>query len=312
MGKYIVTKGQSLFDVALHLSGSIEGIVDLLINNEKLSLDTKLKSGDELIYTDDFTINTDIIAYNNNYQIIPANGEKNVYYKSIKSSKLLEIVCHQDATEMHFEISGNGTLDIDWDDNSPVTTIQLSNKLEKVLHYFDNQSYLKRKIKLHGNINIKQLNLEGMILEAIYLLCPLQIEKFNLDKTNISSIDFVQLFFGVYQINITNNTLSKLLPLAYNKNLMSLSLKNSRVSQEMIDKYLIHIVEHYEDRRNCTVTLPIPPSGVYQEPGKNENGNYIIASGFEAMWIITHEPAWNNDSWKFIINDQEYMYEPNN
>ena len=28
MGKYVVTEGQNLYDIALHLTGSIEGIVD--------------------------------------------------------------------------------------------------------------------------------------------------------------------------------------------------------------------------------------------------------------------------------------------
>ena len=36
MGKYTVTEGQNLYDVALHLTGSIEGIVDLLICNPEI------------------------------------------------------------------------------------------------------------------------------------------------------------------------------------------------------------------------------------------------------------------------------------
>ena len=50
MGKYTVTEGQNLYDVALHLTGSIEGIVDLLICNPALSLADTLRSGDELFY----------------------------------------------------------------------------------------------------------------------------------------------------------------------------------------------------------------------------------------------------------------------
>ena len=52
MGKYKITAGQNIYDIAMHLYGSIEGIVDLLINNPGLSLDDNLKSGDELEYTD--------------------------------------------------------------------------------------------------------------------------------------------------------------------------------------------------------------------------------------------------------------------
>ena len=31
MGKYIVTNGQNIYDISLHLYGSIEGIVDLMM-----------------------------------------------------------------------------------------------------------------------------------------------------------------------------------------------------------------------------------------------------------------------------------------
>lgn len=37
MGKYIVTTGQNIYDVALHLTGSIEGIIDLMLSNPTLS-----------------------------------------------------------------------------------------------------------------------------------------------------------------------------------------------------------------------------------------------------------------------------------
>ena len=33
MGSYRVVAGQNIYDVALHLYGSVEGIVDLLVNN---------------------------------------------------------------------------------------------------------------------------------------------------------------------------------------------------------------------------------------------------------------------------------------
>ena len=48
MGNYRVITGQNIYDVALHLYGSIDGIVDLLINNPGLSLETELRTGQEL------------------------------------------------------------------------------------------------------------------------------------------------------------------------------------------------------------------------------------------------------------------------
>lgn len=78
MGKYSVIAGQNLYDVALHLYGSIEGVVDLLVSNPDLSFDTILSAGRELIYTDGFVIRADVVAYNELHGIVPANGERHV------------------------------------------------------------------------------------------------------------------------------------------------------------------------------------------------------------------------------------------
>lgn len=81
MGNYRVITGQNIYDVALHLYGSIDGIVDLLINNPGLSLETELRTGQELTYTDGFIINADVVAYNEMHGIVPSNGERHVYPK---------------------------------------------------------------------------------------------------------------------------------------------------------------------------------------------------------------------------------------
>ena len=46
-------------------------------------------------------------------------------------------------------------------------------------------------------------------------------------------------------------------------------------------------------RRNCKVILDTQPSGTYKEPLKDSNGNYVITTGMEAIYVITHETAWN-------------------
>ena len=42
MAQYKVRNGQNIYDVALTLYGSIEGIFDLLISNEWLNMETQL------------------------------------------------------------------------------------------------------------------------------------------------------------------------------------------------------------------------------------------------------------------------------
>ncbi len=51
------------------------------MNNPDLSFDSRLCSGDELLFTDDYVINEDILSYNRLNRITPANGERNVYMK---------------------------------------------------------------------------------------------------------------------------------------------------------------------------------------------------------------------------------------
>ena len=61
MATYIVKPNQNLFDVALHLYGSIEGIFDLMRSNPELSMTSELLFGQELVYHEEFIINASIV-----------------------------------------------------------------------------------------------------------------------------------------------------------------------------------------------------------------------------------------------------------
>lgn len=310
MGKYIVCEGQNLFDVSLHIHGSIEGIIDLLICNPSLSLAGELRSGDELSYTDDFVIDADTVAYYRMYGIKPANGERTVYYKSSEHPKLAEIYLENSQTSVCFEISGNGTLEIDWGDNSKMETLILGNSLKQVPHAFDNSISEKRKITLYGNVSVKQINFSGMSASAVYLLRPLPVEKFVLQRGDMA-IDFLSLLQDTYKMDLTRLTTGNLLPLLDNKGLMELDLSGATIRQQVFDEYLISLVHHYYDRRSCHVYLTTLPSGIYQEPRRDDNLNYILTTGMEAVWVLTHEAAWNEAGcWRFDINDQTYTFEP--
>lgn len=311
MSKYVVCEGQNLFDIALHIHGSIEGIVDLLVCNPLLSLASKLKSGDELSYTDDFVIDADTVAYYRRYAIKPANGERTVYYRFSEYPKFAEIYLENSQILACFEISGNGTLEIDWGDNSKIETLTLGNALRQVFHTFDNSISGKRKISFYGNVSVRQINLSGMSASAIYLLRPLPIEKFTLQRGDMD-IDFLYLLQDTYEIDLTRLTTDNLLSLLNNKGLMKLDLSGANIRQSTLDEYLINLVRHYYGRRSCDVYLTILPSGIYQEPRRDDNQNYILTTGMEAVWVLTHEAAWNEAGyWKFVINDLTYTFEPN-
>lgn len=91
MNTYTVKSGQNLFDVAMTLYGSIEGIFDLLTSNAEregqasLSYDTSLSAGDVLNYNPDFVINNSIKTHFGDNSIKVANGEHIYSYTGIKT-----------------------------------------------------------------------------------------------------------------------------------------------------------------------------------------------------------------------------------
>lgn len=85
MPNYTVRSGQNIYDVALTLHGSVEGIFDLLISNKWLNMETQLKSGMVLEYHDEFAVNKDIAIWLKNNQISVKNGEHTYYPTDIES-----------------------------------------------------------------------------------------------------------------------------------------------------------------------------------------------------------------------------------
>lgn len=307
MGKYTVTTGQNIYDVALHLYGSIEGVVDLLIHNEALSFGTRLHAGDILSYTDDYVISSDTVAYYKLHNITPANGERNVYLKTSSYPVLMEMQVDPKNTQAELRIAGSGMLDLDWGDNSPIERIVLVDKPTTYSHCFDNLISGKRKIRVYSETpQIKQLDVTSVYCLSLCLFRPLYIETFTLTSGRIN-LDFISLFTGTYEINLQKTKTVSLLPLLYCKELMKLDLSGSIFEQDVIDSYLIALVKNYQGRRNAQVILSGMPSGNYEEPTHDEHGNYIIQSGMQAIWVITHEPTWNEaGEWQFSIGDTTY------
>lgn len=75
MPQYKVRSGQNIFDVALTLYGSVEGIFDLLASNDWLTLETKLSYGMSVNYHDEFVVNKNIALWLKENGILVRNGE---------------------------------------------------------------------------------------------------------------------------------------------------------------------------------------------------------------------------------------------
>ena len=311
MGKYTVTEGQNLYEVALHLTGSIEGSVDLLICNPALSLADTLRSGDELFYTDDFVINADVVARYRREQIVPAGGERNVYPKYPSGNRRLWFTLDAVQISTSFSLSGNGSVEIDWGDNSPLEAVVLNSSRRELSHRFDNTVAMPRQVRLYGDFTLQSLDLSASGARRIRLSEPLRCERFSLCGGSCP-LDFAPLLDGVFRMDLSRLNSGTLLPLAECRQLMTLDLTDADISRAAVDEYLIRLVTHHYGRRNCDLTLPVVPSGTYAEPGRDAVGACVPATGLEAVWLLTHEESWNEGgAWVIRTPEKCYRYTPN-
>lgn len=310
MGKYRVIAGQNLYDVALHLYGSIEGVVDLLINNPELSFDTTLRAGRELIYTDGFVILADVVAYNEMHGIVPANGERHVYPKTFTRPPAAVLTLDAEVITVRCGVSGAGLLEIDWGDNSDTETVSLTDVPQLLTHTFDNKVRDGRRIRWFTDARFRTIDWSGVRPRSLVLLRTLPVEELTLTDAALS-LEALRLLSGTYRLNLAGIVTSDLTPLAESRRLMTLDLSGARLKPTVIDRYLFALVGQYGDRRNCTVILPLAPTGTYREPERDaESGRYRIDSGMEAVWVILHEETWNEGgAWKFIIDNVTYTVE---
>lgn len=308
MGKYKIISGQNLYDVALHIYGSIEGITDLLICNPSLSLADTLLCGQELIYSDDYVISAEIVAYNRLHGIVPANGERSVYHKEPEYPEIAEIRIPAGVTSTGLSFAGTGAMQIDWGDNSPLQNIILDQRLTTFPHPFDNAVSTDRKILIYGDFRLKQADLTALNPSTLFFLSPVYIDEFTLRGCR-APLGFLSLLKGTYSLDLTQVKTRDLLPIVGCRQLMRLDLSHMDVLKETLDALLIALVREHYGRRNCEVILTEYPSGEYREPERDDDLNYVITTGMEAVWLLTHEPSWNEGGpWKFMIADTEYKY----
>lgn len=138
MKTYITRTGQNIYDIALQLYGSLEGIMDLIVCNtslkvadfgpkalegKPLSFATPISRGIKLQYHDGLVINNNVKEYINERGVIPANGEHtcstHAFYMSPKRILINQAggLCTIVGTVQE------GIMYIDWGDFSNVTTV---------------------------------------------------------------------------------------------------------------------------------------------------------------------------------------------
>lgn len=291
MAQHKVKPNQNLFDVAVELYGSIEGLFDLLISNPQLTMGTELHPGDILEYHDYFIINDGIVKGIKDNKYVPANGERHVYYKRPDHGLIAVCRIPSENEFSGFIASGQGIIEIDWGDNSDLEIITLSNTPNTYTHYFDSVVD-SRRIKIYGECSLTLLdtsNLGG----SIFLVRPLIVDEY-ISRSNGYSLKGLFLFEGTVKVDLKGMTIDDLSPIG-DMSLQELNLMNVKFENvSVLDEYLQYIVDNYGSRRDCSVYLDTEPSD----------------KGMIAIETIINEPSWNESGkWKFIINNHIYTKE---
>ena len=292
MATYTVHPNQNIFDISLQLYGTIEGIFDLLITNTWLDMDTDLTVGQELEYHEDFILNSTVATSLSEDNIVPANGERRVYYKQPKEELLVVSDVDKDLCFAGFVVGGEGTMIIDWGDNAELEYIQLAHEKQTVEHYFDN-IVDKRRIKIYGGEDMKltywdTTNFNG-VLKPMWLIT---VDEY-VSHSNSHSLEGLFLFEGTYRVDLRYSIISNLLPLG-DMYLQELNLAESQFTNvNVVDEYLQYIVNNYGTRGACKVLLDVIPS----------------ETGMDAIKTILSDEEWNTPTpWSFVIKGVEYTY----
>lgn len=295
MAKYTVKPNQSLFDVALHIYGSIEGLFDLLISNPQLSMTSELSYGQELEYHEEFILNPSIVDEFQKQGITPSAGKRKVYFKQPEEDLVCIVPVETELKISSFKAAGEGEMIIDWGDNTELQHILLTPASVFVEHYFDNETD-KRRIKIYGDTKtMKFTKLDTSELGGPLVLCkPLVVDEYTCVGRGYS-LTGLALLEGTYKIDLFQSIVSTLLPLG-DMSLQELDLRGVYyMSDDILDEYLEYIVANYGSRRSCTVRLTTEPS----------------ERSYTAINTILNEPEWNvAGEWKFYINNQ--LYQPTN
>lgn len=192
MKEYIVKSGQNIYDIALTLYGSVEGIFDLLACNSWLNMTTTLTSGMILRYNEDMVINQSTVSWLDNNGVVVKNGEhiynvidiekvfrshiesshkeivemlsqysideQNLFWESILSPKML-ILQQGILSGIIFELEPQNHIVIDWGDNSEYEIFEGEQRYEIEHCYKGNGDHT---ITIYGNADFKLLDLSDV------------------------------------------------------------------------------------------------------------------------------------------------------
>lgn len=302
MEKYIVQYGQSIYDVALSIYGSIEGLLDLMVCNPQLSIDSEIKYGDVLYYTPYYTEDSTVVTFYKQENHIPSNGIGHIYYKNMEGMVIL-FSAKNTVNNIYIDVSGEGSIYIDWGDNEDIMEYKLSSTLQSIHHHYTTQIASDRIVKIYGSKVFYDLDISDAKLTNFFLVDNVNIENLIIDNAGFIDLSTIGLSKDSLNMSFNGTNLKNINTLLGHKSLYNLDLSNCGLNQEEVDEFLIGLVKNYGIRPACTINLSEnqAPSGLYQEPIDIRNPE----TGMEAIYVMVHYHKESNGSWAFIINSQD-------
>lgn len=167
MKQYVVKTGQNLYDVALTLYGSIEGIFDLLTSNKDINLSTNLKSGQILNWNEEFMIEQSVSDWFKNHDVIVKNGNKSVNNVSFSDSIEKHIISQNNAVVNEI---ASGKLDLPWGINIGTKPhFPFTHRIDETRGIFSSDGNVKFSTEEDSDFEgeVKDLNLLLQRLSAI-------------------------------------------------------------------------------------------------------------------------------------------------
>ena len=255
-------------------------------------MSSELKYGQILEYHEEFILNPAIVSEFDSQKITPSSGERKVYFKRPDEDLICIVGVNPETPLVSFKAAGEGTMIVDWGDNSTLEYFNLTTKAQTIEHYFDNVVD-KRRIRFYGDTKLlKFTKFDTTNLGGALMVCkPIIVDEYTCIGRGFSLMGLA-LLDGTYKVDLQQGGISNLLPIG-DMNLQELNLTDVHfVTSDVLDDYLEYIVAHYGDRRPCTVWISSEPTD----------------RGYAAINTILNEPEWNvSDSWKFYINNQLYQ-----
>lgn len=281
---YIVQNKQNIYDVAVQLYGSVEGIFDLLITNDWLTMDTTLKAGDELQYHPQYTLNKDILGLLNERGIVVVNGdgaEVTSYYGMMPVFVLSATI--GDSLTGKMTIGGTGSIFVDWGDSGS-STHRLSGTTVVAGHNYGRSDNYTIKCYADGTLN--WIDLRGLS-STLYLTQNVTLEALLTDsRETIPDMSLFDLIDSVDRLMLRNQRFDSL-TFVEKYDLLLLDLIGSEIDPTVMQEYLIWINNHLASLRGCDVYL--------DESQVNYNCYTLINE------IVTSQPY--GGEWCFYVGD---------